>query len=63
MTFVVVVLGAGLVPATPLRPGQDVIGGLLEGEDQPPQEPANLGDAQREVRPRLALNAARGFAS
>src|SRR5688572_19796876 len=38
---------------------QDVAGRLPHGQDQAPQQPPNLGDAQREERPRLALNAAR----
>jgi hypothetical protein len=37
--------------------------GLLHGQDQPPQQPANLRDAQRDPRPRPALNAASGLAS
>src|SRR5262249_60816580 len=37
--------------------------GLLHGQDQPPHQPANLRDAQRDPRPRPALNAASGLAS
>jgi len=45
----------------PLRPSQHVAGCLPHGQDQAPQQPPNLGDAMREGRPRLALNAARGL--
>jgi hypothetical protein len=61
--FVVIILGELLMPPAPAGPGQDVVGGLLHGQDQPPQEPPNLGHAQREARPRLALNAVSGLTS
>src|SRR5262245_16159328 len=51
------------MPPAPAGPGQDVLGGLLHGQDQPPQEPSNLRHAQREARQRLALNAVRGLTS
>ena len=54
-----IVLGQALMPTAPAGPGQDLLGGLLHGEDQPPQEPPQLRDAQRDRRPRRALNAAR----
>src|SRR4029453_15091897 len=62
-TPIVVVLGGGLVPPTPVRPTQDVTGRLRHGQDQSPQQPTPLGDAQREERPRPALNAASGLTS
>ena len=58
-TLVVMVLGSRLMPAAPLGPGQHVVGGRLDRQDQAPEEPANLLDAQRDPRPRPALNAAR----
>ena len=58
-----VILGNTLMVLTPLRPGQDVAGGLRHGQHSPPQQPPQLRHAQREVRPRRALNAASGLAS
>ena len=54
-----IVLGAGLMPAVPEGPCQDVVDGLLNGQDHVPEEAANLLDAQRAARPRPALNAAK----
>ena len=39
------------------------MGGLLDGQDQPPQQPANLRNTQREASPRLALNTVRELLS
>jgi hypothetical protein len=47
------------MPAAPPRPRQDMLGRLRHREDHVPQEPTNFGHAQREARPRLALNTAR----
>jgi len=58
-TRVVIVFGAGLMPAPPVRPGQDVVRRLLHGQHHAPEEPANLLDAQWDARPRSALKAAR----
>src|SRR5262245_46509 len=58
-TRIVVILGSALVPTAPLRPGQGLVNGLLHGHDQPPQQPPQLWNAQRQDRPRLALNAAK----
>src|ERR687897_1604216 len=58
-TLVVIMFGAGLMPAPPVRPGQDVVRRLLHSQDHAPEEPANLLDAQRHARPRPALKAAR----
>jgi hypothetical protein len=49
------------MPAAPLRPCHDVVGRLPHGQDQPPQQAPNLGDAQWEIRPRLALKAVSGL--
>jgi hypothetical protein len=57
--LVVIVLGSGLMPTTPVGPGQDVVRRVLRREDDAPEEPANLLDTQREARPRPALKAAR----
>jgi hypothetical protein len=54
-----VILGGALMPAAPVRPREDVGHTLVHGQDQPPQEPAKFRSAQREGRPRPALNAAR----
>jgi hypothetical protein len=51
------------MPATPLGPRQDVVPRLLHPEDHAPQQPTNFGHAQRDVRPRLALNTAKLLAS
>jgi hypothetical protein len=56
-----VIFGDGLVPTTPLGPTQDVAGRLPHGQDQPPPQAPNLGDAQWDTRPRLALNAVSGL--
>jgi hypothetical protein len=61
--FVVMIGGELWMPPTPPGPRDALVGGLLHGQDQPPQEPTPLGDAQREERPRLALNAVRGLPS
>jgi hypothetical protein len=53
------ILGEALMPAAPVGPCQDVVGGLLHGEDYAPEEPANLLDTQWDARPRAALKAAR----
>ena len=58
-----VIDGGGLVPPTPLRLAEDMMGGLRYGQDEPPEQPPPCGNAQREERPRLALNAANGLAS
>ena len=44
-TFVVIVLGQALMPTAPAGPREDLLGGLLHREDQPPQEPPQFGDA------------------
>ena len=54
-----VILGDHLMPAAPVRPSQDVVHRLLHRQTHAPEEPANLRDAQRDTRPRPALNAAR----
>jgi hypothetical protein len=54
------VLGQALMPTVPTGPREDLLGGLLPGEDQPPQPPPQLGDAQRGRRPCRALHPARG---
>jgi hypothetical protein len=59
MPLVVIVFRDALMPATPAGPGHHVARALLERQDQAPQEPPNLLDSQREVSPRVALNAAR----
>lgn len=59
MAFVVRRGRQALRPPAPAGPRAHVLGGLPHGHDQPPQPPPNLGHAQREVRPRLALNTAR----
>ena len=38
------------MPTAPAGPREDLLGGLLHGEDQPPQEPTQFGDAQRDQR-------------
>ena len=38
------------MPTAPAGPREDRLGGLLHGEDQPPQEPTPFGDAQRDQR-------------
>src|SRR6266850_1189535 len=48
---------------TPLRPGQDVAGRGGHGPHESPPQPPPFGHAQREARPRLALNAASGCAT
>jgi len=58
-TLVRIMFGAGLMPAPPVRPGQDVVRRLRHGQDHAPEEPANLLDAQRHARPCPALKAAR----
>jgi hypothetical protein len=55
----VIVLGQALMPTAPAGPRQALLGSLLHGEDQPPQQPSQLRDAQRGRRPRRALNPAR----
>jgi hypothetical protein len=47
------------MPTAPAGPREDLLGRLLHGEDQPPQPPPQLGDAQRGRRPCRALNPAR----
>jgi hypothetical protein len=54
-----VILGDHLMPAAPVRPGQDVVHRLLHRQNRAPEAPANLRDAQWDARPRPALNAAR----
>ena len=61
--LIVIIAGETLMPTAPPGPRHDPLGGLLHSQDQPPQEPTNLGDAQREESPRLALNAANELAS
>jgi hypothetical protein len=56
-----VLLGHVLMVLTPLRPGQDVAGGLGYGPHEPPPQAPQLGHAPWEARPRWALNAARGL--
>src|SRR5882672_6134134 len=59
-----VIVGGGrqlLMPPAPAGPGDHVLGGLLHGQDHAPQQPPQLGHAQREARPRRALKAARGW--
>jgi hypothetical protein len=63
MSSVVIILGHALMPAAPLRPRQDLGHGLLQGQDEPPQEPPNLRDTQGEPRPRWALNPVRPLGS
>jgi hypothetical protein len=58
-SLIVVIRRAALRPAAPVGPGQDVVGGWRHRQDQAPQQPAHLLDAQREARPRPTLNAAR----
>jgi hypothetical protein len=38
-------LGQALMPTAPAGPREDLLGGLLHREDQPPQEPPQFGDA------------------
>jgi hypothetical protein len=45
------------MPAAPVGPGQDRVGGLLHRQDHAPAAAAPLLNAQREPRPRPALNA------
>src|SRR5919202_4190507 len=61
--LIVVILSDSLVRPAPLRQSQDVARRLWHGQDQAPQQPPQLGDTQREARPRRALNAASGLAS
>jgi len=42
--LVVMVLGDGLMPTAPVRPGQDLVRRLLDRQDHAPEEPANLLD-------------------
>ena len=44
-TFVVIGWGQALMPTAPAGPREDLLGGLLPREDQPPQEPPQFGDA------------------
>jgi hypothetical protein len=53
------ILGDRLMPTAPLRPRQDVAGGLLHSQDQAPQQAADLRHAQGDRSPRPALKAAR----
>ena len=54
-----IVWGQALMPTAPAGPREDLLGGLLHREDQPPQEPPQFGDAERDQRPWWAVNAAR----
>jgi hypothetical protein len=58
-TLVVPNLGDGLMPPPPVRPGQDVVDGVLRRQLQAPEQPTQFGHAQGDQSPRLALNAAR----
>jgi hypothetical protein len=42
--LVVIVLGDGLMPTAPVRPGQDMVRRLLDRQDHAPEEPTNLLD-------------------
>ena len=55
----VIIFGQALMPAAPVGPRQDLAGRLLHRQDHAPEEAANLLNAQRDSRPRSALNAAK----
>jgi hypothetical protein len=61
--LIVIIAAETLMPRATPGPSRDLLGGLLHSQDQPPQEPTNRRDAQREESPPLALNAANGLAS
>jgi hypothetical protein len=44
-SLVVVIPGERLMPASPLRPGQNLRRRLAQGEDEAPEEPAEFGHA------------------
>ena len=52
-----------MVPRISWRLDEDVAGGVLCGRRQPPYQPAHLGDAQGEVRPRPSLDVASELSS
>src|SRR5256886_10456903 len=53
---------AGAPPPPPRQGGEGAHGGA-HTKPNPPQQPPQLGHAQREARPRRALNAASGLAT
>jgi len=59
VAFEVIVGRSALMPSAPTGPRANMLDGLPRGQDQPAEQPPYLGHAQREERPRLALNAAR----
>lgn len=50
-------LGAGLMLASPVRPGEAIRCAVLHRQHQMPEQVANLGDTQPDASPRCALNA------
>src|SRR5215218_8067270 len=51
-------LGLSLVSASPVRPRQYLLGGLLHRQDERPEQMANLCDTQPNQRPRRVLKVA-----